>query len=45
MACLHRMNIIHWDLKPGNILIDDECSVKICDYGLSKPILSNIYFK
>ncbi len=28
-------HIIHKDIKPANILITDEDSVKICDFGLS----------
>jgi len=35
---LHSTNIIHRDLKPGNFLIDDNCNVKICDFGLSRAM-------
>ncbi len=28
--------IIHYDLKPANILFDDEACIKITDFGLSK---------
>lgn len=34
--CLHSAKIYHRDLKPQNILIDEECGVKICDFGLSR---------
>ena len=33
---IHRQNIIHGDLNPGNIFFDDNMDVKIGDFGLSK---------
>ena len=33
---LHSSNIIHRDIKPANILIDSNCGVKICDFGLAR---------
>ena len=38
MSFLHLCNINHRDIKPANILIDADCNVKICDFGLSKSI-------
>lgn len=35
LAEAHRAGIIHLDLKPGNILIDKEGTVKITDLGLA----------
>ena len=35
MAYLHHMRVAHRDMKPENILIDDEGKVKITDFGLS----------
>ncbi|KAI6649103.1 hypothetical protein LOD99_6824 [Oopsacas minuta] len=32
---LHENNIMHRDLKPGNIGIDDESNVKLLDFGLA----------
>ncbi|KAJ1175458.1 hypothetical protein NDU88_000746 [Pleurodeles waltl] len=38
MNFLHSMNppLLHMDLKPGNILLDNHMHVKISDFGLSK---------
>ncbi|KAK4436442.1 putative LRR receptor-like serine/threonine-protein kinase IRK [Sesamum alatum] len=36
MAHLHQMNIIHYNLKSSNILIDSSGEPKVADYGLAK---------
>ena len=37
---LHENNIIHRDIKPNNILLNDECDVKICDFGFARELQS-----
>ncbi|CAA3016534.1 serine threonine- kinase EDR1-like isoform X1 [Olea europaea subsp. europaea] len=36
LMCLHRMKIVHRDLKSANCLVNKHSTVKICDFGLSR---------
>ena len=36
LSYIHSANIIHRDIKPANFLIDSQCNVKICDFGLAR---------
>ncbi|XP_042451140.1 probable serine/threonine-protein kinase SIS8 isoform X4 [Zingiber officinale] len=38
LMCIHRMKIVHRDLKSANCLVDKHWAVKICDFGLSRII-------
>ncbi|KAH3757961.1 serine threonine-protein kinase 3 [Pelomyxa schiedti] len=33
---LHSINVIHHDIKAGNILVNDDAQVKLADFGVSK---------
>ena len=35
---LHSSNVVHRDLKPANILVDGECNILVCDFGLSRTL-------
>ncbi len=37
---LHTGSIIHRDLKPSNILINSNCTIKLCDFGLVRSLLA-----
>jgi len=35
---LHSAKILHRDIKPGNILVNEDCSVRLWDFGLARSI-------
>ncbi|KAL2594226.1 hypothetical protein AAZV13_12G176900 [Glycine max] len=36
LMCIHRMKVVHRDLKSANCLVNKHWTVKICDFGLSR---------
>lgn len=33
---IHSANVLHRDLKPGNLLVNSDCELKIIDFGLAR---------
>jgi mitogen-activated protein kinase 1/3 len=38
---IHSANILHRDLKPRNLLVNSNCDLKICDFGLARPLIQD----
>lgn len=46
LVYLHEvMRIIHADLKPANILVDQDKNIQICDFGLCQELGTNSIIK
>ena len=39
----HQQGIVHRDVKPENVLLQDNGNIALCDFGISKDIISNKY--
>mmetsp|Transcript_50623 Transcript_50623/g.107852 ORF Transcript_50623/g.107852 Transcript_50623/m.107852 type:complete len:545 (+) Transcript_50623:185-1819(+) len=36
---IHSANVLHRDLKPSNLLVNSNCDLKVCDFGLARGVL------
>jgi serine/threonine protein kinase len=39
---IHSANVIHRDLKPQNLLVNANCDLALCDFGLSRGVSDSI---
>ena len=39
---MHSAKLLHRDLKPRNLLVNSNCDLKICDFGLARADLPNL---
>jgi len=35
---IHSANVLHRDLKPSNLLVNSNCSLRICDFGMARVV-------
>ncbi|KAL7436965.1 hypothetical protein ACHAXM_005438 [Skeletonema potamos] len=38
---IHSANVLHRDLKPSNLLVNSNCDLKVCDFGLARGVLDD----
>lgn len=38
LKCMHENNLFHLDIKPANIMIDNDDNIKLVDFGMTAPI-------
>ena len=43
IAFVHQQGIAHRDIKPENVLLQANGNIALCDFGISKDIISNAY--
>ena len=38
---IHSANVLHRDLKPSNLLVNSNCDLAICDFGLARGVVDD----
>ncbi|CCF58986.1 hypothetical protein KAFR_0F03900 [Kazachstania africana CBS 2517] len=41
LKSIHSAKVIHRDLKPSNLLLNSNCDLKVCDFGLARCLASS----
>jgi serine/threonine-protein kinase len=42
LQAIHQFGILHRDIKPGNIMLQDDMTIKLTDFGIARIIDSNL---
>jgi len=37
---MHSAQVMHRDIKPGNVLVNRDCKIKLCDFGMACSVLT-----
>lgn len=41
LKTIHSADLVHRDLKPANLLVNANCDLKVCDFGLARSVHPN----